>query len=172
VAAHHGDRASAEDLVAVATRLAGEGSAVAFPWLSVQVAVTLGRTLLVLDDVPAAQRRAREARRHLAGVRGARVLAEDVARLEDALARRHDGADGRQAVTLTEAELRVLDLLATHLTLTEIARELGVSRNTVKTQVAAIYQKVGASSRARAVSRSRELGLLGPAVGSDGARPS
>jgi LuxR family maltose regulon positive regulatory protein len=160
VAAHQGDRPTAEHHAGSATGLAGEGSAVAFPWLSVQVAVTLGRTRLSLDDLPAAQRMARDARRHMAGIRGAHILAEDVDRLEDALARRRGLAGPRQ---LTEAELRVLDLLPTHLTLTQIARELGVSRNTVKTHVAAIYRKVGAPSRARAVSRSRELGLLGPA---------
>ncbi|HVN14002.1 MAG TPA: LuxR C-terminal-related transcriptional regulator [Kineosporiaceae bacterium] len=58
--------------------------------------------------------------------------------------------------TLTPAELRVLDLLSTHLSLVQIARELGVSRNTVKSQVSAIYRKLAAADRDQAVRRARE----------------
>lgn len=46
------------------------------------------------------------------------------------------------------------------LTVDEIAAELHVSRNTVKTQVAAIYRKLRVSSRSAAVSKARTLGLL------------
>jgi LuxR family transcriptional regulator, maltose regulon positive regulatory protein len=60
---------------------------------------------------------------------------------------------------LTGAELRLLPLLSTHLSYLEIARELFLSRNTVKSQAYSIYQKLGASSRSQAVARSRELGL-------------
>jgi LuxR family maltose regulon positive regulatory protein len=63
-------------------------------------------------------------------------------------------------MTLTHAELRVLQLLPTHLTLAEIARELDVSPNTVKTHTAAIYRKLQATTRPDAVRRARELGLL------------
>jgi LuxR family maltose regulon positive regulatory protein len=61
---------------------------------------------------------------------------------------------------LTKAELRILELLPTHLTLKEIGAELYVSRNTVKSQVAAIYQKLNSSNRTQAVNRARDLGLL------------
>ena len=61
---------------------------------------------------------------------------------------------------LTGAELRLLPLLSTHLSFPEIARELFLSRNTVKSQACSIYQKLGASSRSQAVARSRELGVL------------
>lgn len=67
---------------------------------------------------------------------------------------------GRPA--LTPAELRLLPLLATHLGLQEIADELYVSRNTVKSQAMAVYRKLGVSSRSEAVVIARELGLLGP----------
>jgi DNA-binding NarL/FixJ family response regulator len=40
---------------------------------------------------------------------------------------------------LTPAETRVLQLLSTHLSLTDITNEFVVSRNTVKSQVAGIY---------------------------------
>jgi DNA-binding CsgD family transcriptional regulator len=64
----------------------------------------------------------------------------------------------RQA--LTGAELRLLPLLSTHLSFPEIASELFLSRNTVKSQAYSIYHKLGASSRSQAVARSCELGLL------------
>jgi LuxR family maltose regulon positive regulatory protein len=64
--------------------------------------------------------------------------------------------------SLTAAELRVLPLMATHLSFREIAAELFVSRNTVRSQAMSVYRKLGASSRSQAVARSRALGLLEP----------
>ena len=64
------------------------------------------------------------------------------------------------ASTLTAAELRLLPMLATHLSLAEIAAELAISHNTVKSQAASLYRKLMASSREQAVARSRELSLL------------
>jgi len=54
----------------------------------------------------------------------------------------------------------VLPLLSTHLSFPEIAAELFVSRNTVKSHVLSVYRKLNASSRSQAVSRARELRLL------------
>jgi LuxR family maltose regulon positive regulatory protein len=56
--------------------------------------------------------------------------------------------------------LRLLPLLATHLSQAEIAAELAISRNTVKSQTASLYRKLMATSREQAVARSRELLLL------------
>jgi len=53
--------------------------------------------------------------------------------------------------SLTPAERRVLNQLATHRTLFEIAQRLFVSRATVKTHVASIYAKLGVTTRADAV---------------------
>src|SRR5271157_3449941 len=64
------------------------------------------------------------------------------------------------ASALTAAELRLLPLLTTHLSFPEIAAEMFVSRNTVKSQVLSIYRKLDSSSRNQAVTRARELGLL------------
>ena len=64
------------------------------------------------------------------------------------------------ASALTAAELRLLPLLPTHLSFPEIAQEMFLSRNTIKTEANAIYRKLGASTRSQAVARSRELGLL------------
>ena len=61
---------------------------------------------------------------------------------------------------LTEREAAVLRMLAGTASLREIADELFVSHNTVKTQVKSIYRKLGVAARADAVARGRELGLL------------
>ena len=65
---------------------------------------------------------------------------------------------------VTETELRVLRYLPTNLSVPEIAGELHVSRNTVKTHTRNLYAKLGASRRAGAVERARVLGLLAPSA--------
>ena len=61
---------------------------------------------------------------------------------------------------LSDRELAVLRLLPTESSLPEIARALYLSPNTIKTHSRSIYRKLDASSRAEAVARGRELGLL------------
>lgn len=61
---------------------------------------------------------------------------------------------------LTHAELRVLELLPTHLSFEEIGKQLFVSRNTIKTQAVSAYRKLGVSSRSEAVERAAALGLI------------
>jgi len=63
---------------------------------------------------------------------------------------------GELSLTLGEASA----LLATHLSFPEIAAEMFLSRNTIKSEVMSIYRKLGVSSRSQAVARSRELALL------------
>ena len=63
---------------------------------------------------------------------------------------------------LSESEIRVLRYLPTNLTTPEIARELSVSANTVKTHVRHVYAKFGTHHRAEAVELARALGLLAP----------
>jgi LuxR family maltose regulon positive regulatory protein len=67
------------------------------------------------------------------------------------------------AAPLTERELAVLRLLPSRLSNREIARELYVSVNTVRTHAQAVHRKLGAATRAEAVARARELGLIPPA---------
>ncbi len=67
---------------------------------------------------------------------------------------------------LSDAELRVLRYLPSNLKTPEIAAELFVSANTVRTHVRHIYAKLDAHDRTEAVARARALHLLGP-----GARP-
>jgi LuxR family maltose regulon positive regulatory protein len=64
------------------------------------------------------------------------------------------------AVLLTDRERAVLRFLATGMSTGEIASELCVSVNTVKTHLAAIYRKLPARKRREAVNRARELELL------------
>ena len=61
---------------------------------------------------------------------------------------------------LTQQELRVLKLLNSDLSEQDIGRELYVSHNTVHSHVRAIYRKLTVSSRADALQRGRQLGLL------------
>jgi LuxR family transcriptional regulator, maltose regulon positive regulatory protein len=60
---------------------------------------------------------------------------------------------------LSPAELRVLKLLPTS-TYPQMAEVLYVSRNTVKTHLRSIYQKLGVESRSQAIERAVELRLL------------
>jgi LuxR family transcriptional regulator, maltose regulon positive regulatory protein len=62
---------------------------------------------------------------------------------------------------LTIAELRILRFLPSHRSFREIAAQLGVSANTVKTQAHAVYRKLGVASRSEAVAQAIEAGLLG-----------
>ena len=62
---------------------------------------------------------------------------------------------------LTIAELRILRFLPSHRSFREIASQLGVSANTVKTQAHAVYRKLGVASRSEAVAQAIEAGLLG-----------
>jgi ATP/maltotriose-dependent transcriptional regulator MalT len=61
---------------------------------------------------------------------------------------------------LSERELDVLRLLASSLSQREIAGELYVSFSTVKSHTRSIFRKLRVDSRADAVKRARELGLL------------
>ncbi len=79
--------------------------------------------------------------------------------------RDHDGADDRHQVRpstelLSERELQVLRLLDSELTGPEIARDLFVSHNTVRTHTKHIFTKLDVTSRRAAVRRGRERGLL------------
>ena len=58
------------------------------------------------------------------------------------------------------AEIRVLEKLSQRLTYTEIAAELYLSLNTVKTHVRHAYMKLGATSRSAAIKRAAILRIL------------
>jgi LuxR family maltose regulon positive regulatory protein len=129
----------------------------ALPWLAVETRLALGRCYVRLRDADGARRVVAEidaildARPRLGVlVEHARTLRHETA----ALAQEQGATAG-----LTPAELRLLPLLATHLSFREIADQLQVSHNTVKTQAISIYRKLGVSGRSDAIAAAAELRL-------------
>jgi LuxR family maltose regulon positive regulatory protein len=72
------------------------------------------------------------------------------------------GPPERLPEPLSQAETRILRFLQTSLSAPEIARELYVSVNTVRTHMRHLYDKLGAHRRLEALDRARALGLLAP----------
>ncbi|MFL6133272.1 MAG: response regulator transcription factor, partial [Nocardioidaceae bacterium] len=62
---------------------------------------------------------------------------------------------------LTDRELDVLRMLASRLTLREIAEELFISVNTLKFHLKVIYRKLGVNSREEAAQLSRRMSRIG-----------
>jgi LuxR family maltose regulon positive regulatory protein len=63
---------------------------------------------------------------------------------------------------LSRSEIRVLRYLPTNLSAREIARELSVSVNTVRTHMRHLFAKLSVHRRTEAVTRARALSLLAP----------
>jgi LuxR family maltose regulon positive regulatory protein len=129
------------------------------PWFDAQVRLGLARAELRLSDAAAARTLLAEAARALRRVPDAIVLQRW---LDDCWGRADAFAVGAVSgpSTLTNAELRVLRFLPSHLSFREIAARLQVSANTVKTQAHAVYRKLDASSRSEAVARARDIGIV------------
>jgi two-component system, NarL family, response regulator LiaR len=66
----------------------------------------------------------------------------------------------QQSLGITDRELEILALIARGLSNREIATQLFVSENTVKTHCSRVFDKLGAARRTQAVQRGKELGLL------------
>jgi LuxR family maltose regulon positive regulatory protein len=77
----------------------------------------------------------------------------------------------RMLEALTPRECEVLGLLPFHMPYKDIAGELQVSMNTLKSHLKSVYRKLGASSRWAAVARGYELGLLADRVSGGQAQP-
>ena len=102
--------------------------------------------------------RAREELAEL-GDSGAVPLFADEVASELEQARRHAG-NGHVIELPSEAELAVLRLLATDLSVREIGAQLFLSPNTVRSHVRSIYRKLGVGSREDAVARADTIGLV------------
>ena len=61
---------------------------------------------------------------------------------------------------LTDAEIRVLETLPQRLTYADMAAELHLSLNTVKTHLRHTYMKLGVTSRTAAVKRATSIGII------------
>jgi LuxR family maltose regulon positive regulatory protein len=130
------------------------------PWYDAQARILLAHASLWLADVVAARALLAEASRFARKTPGAVIFSDWFDRAwghmdtvtETSLA-------GPSALTI--AELRILRFLPSHRSFREIAAQLGVSANTVKTQAHAVYRKLGVASRSEAVAQAIEAGLLG-----------
>jgi LuxR family maltose regulon positive regulatory protein len=112
-----------------------------------------------------AQKRAlvREARTMIEGLRGRGRINELVAAAERKLALRrpHQQTAGTVHVEpLTDRELEVLKLLRSDLSLREIAEELFISHNTIKSYTQSIYRKLGVTSRSAALETASDIDIL------------
>jgi LuxR family transcriptional regulator, maltose regulon positive regulatory protein len=136
----------------------------ALPWLGVRSLTQLAAAYLAIGDVRGARVVQREVGELLAHRNHMEPLSDAAAALGRQLQGLAGTGDAGWAATLTAAELRLLPLLATHLSFQEIGEHLFLSRNTVKTEAIAIYRKLGATSRSAALERAVELGLLESAL--------
>ena len=157
-AMHRGDIPTARQQLVSAERLRPVLT-YAIPHLAVQARIELARVHLALADKAGARTLLREIDELLKRRGDLGTLACEARVLRAQLSAEH--APSIPGVpSLTSAELRVLPMLATHLSFPEIGAGLFLSPHTVKSQAISIYRKLGASSRSQAVTRSRELGLL------------
>ena len=154
---HRGDISGAQELLARVQRLrlrltSGQ------PYYSVQTRVELARAYLTLAHAGGAETVLREIDALLRRQPDLGRLRSDVDELRASVKTIH--ADAPAASMLTEAELRLLPYLATHLSFREVGERLYVSHNTVRSEAMAVYRKLNVNSRSGAVERARELGLL------------
>jgi LuxR family maltose regulon positive regulatory protein len=113
------------------------------------------------DEDPAARLRAYASRLLAAGVPQAARPPAHILPPEPAAPGLHAARDASAMIEpLTEREQEVLALLRTPLSLPEIAERLYISANTVRSHAKHIYAKLDVHSRADAVDRAREIGLL------------
>jgi LuxR family maltose regulon positive regulatory protein len=157
---------------AVGVALAGQGRFVeARPVLARSVAVARfrGQPILVaralrshaavlreLGDVAEASRAEEEAASILDSTPDVRMIASRALRSRRVRPSRSTDAAGG----LTGREVTVLQLLRSDLSESEIARQLFVSHSTVHSHARSIYRKLDVSSRAEALRRAREVGIL------------
>ncbi|MBL8245223.1 MAG: response regulator transcription factor [Rhodanobacteraceae bacterium] len=91
---------------------------------------------------------------------GVFVGARAFARRPPAITREPGNPQAQATLGISERERVVLEQLAAGGSNKEIAQQLGISPNTVKTHVARLFEKLGARRRTEAIQRARELGLL------------
>jgi LuxR family maltose regulon positive regulatory protein len=134
----------------------------AIPGPALIARLDLAQAHLALADATAARLLLREASAILRRRPGMGVLADETQRLKEQVSSHFEMASGPSA--LTNAELRLVPWLATHLSFREMGERLFLSPNTVKTEALSIYRKLGASSRSEAVIAAVRFGLLDPAA--------
>jgi LuxR family transcriptional regulator, maltose regulon positive regulatory protein len=130
------------------------------PWPTLTALLLLARVVLTLGDRNTTRALLAEASDLLQELPdgGADRIRTGLAGIERKLA----GAERSTLVVipLTDREHAVLRLLQGDLSLREVAAQLFITANTVKSHTRLIYRKLGVSSRAEAIRRARERGLL------------
>jgi LuxR family transcriptional regulator, maltose regulon positive regulatory protein len=157
VAIHHGNLDQSKQDLARAQQLRPQATH-SLPYYAVQARLELIRTYLALTDVASARTVLGEVDELLRWRPDLGTLPQQAGQLRSQLDQARGEVIG--AAPLTTAELRLVPLLATHLSFREMGQRLYVSQHTVKTQAMSIYRKLGVSSRAQAVQRVQEVGLL------------
>ena len=158
IALHRGDSSTARQELVSAQHLRPLLTC-AQPHFAVQARIELARAHLALSDPAGAWTLIREVDELLRCRPDLGNLVGEAEAFRARLSEEHGpGVPGTSA--LTAAELRVLPMLASHLSFPQIGAEMFLSPHTVKSEAISIYRKLGVSSRAQAVARSRELGLL------------
>ena len=128
------------------------------PWYEAETWVALARAAVRLGDAPAATQMLGEASRVFGLTPDAIVLGDWI----EETARSIEVVSSSAIRDLTPAELHILQFLPTHLSFPQIAGQVFVSTNTVKTQAQSVYRKLGVTSRREAVEEARAAGLLDP----------
>jgi LuxR family maltose regulon positive regulatory protein len=126
------------------------------PYRAVRLRLQLARVYVALADTATARRLLREIDDILRHRPALGTLTGEVEEFRGLIS----AAAGTGRPPLTPAELRLLPYLQTHLTADQIAERLSVSSWTIKTEVKAIYRKLGVSSRDDAVQKAAAIGLL------------
>ena len=121
--------------------------------------MTLAGALARAGDRVAARTQLAEASELLDACSDAGALPARIRALERRLTQDASGST-TDAGLPTAAELRVLRLLASELSQREIAGELYLSPDTVKTHVRRLYRKLGVATRSEAVAQARASRLL------------
>jgi LuxR family maltose regulon positive regulatory protein len=157
IAAHRGDLDKTRQYAAKAARLRPLLT-YALPAVSAQALLDLGRAYLAIGDLGGARAVLGQAQEILEQRPDLGTVPQQAAELRTQV--RTIGVPAGGASTLTSAELRLIPFLSTHLTMVEISERLYVSRNTIKTQTASIYRKIGVNSRSEALRAMHEQGLI------------
>ena len=159
LALHRGDLEETDRQLTRAMR-ARPSCTSAVPFLAVRARLQLAKVYSSRGDQGAARHLLREVDEILLHRPSLGALSEQVSVVRQTVSENAQ-LGATSATPLTGAELRLLPYLQTHLTIGEIGERLFVSRNTVSSEVASVYRKLGVSSRNEAVEQATKAGLLG-----------
>ena len=158
LALHNGDLHEAESQLTRAMR-ARPTVTFALPYIAVRIRLELAKVCWHRGNLASARHLIREIddillrRPHLG------TLVDQVSAFRQTMSASSTGSSGGSP--LSQAELRLLPYLQTHLTIAKIGERLFITHNTASTEIASIYRKLGVTSRNDAVTKAIAIGLLG-----------